>query len=280
MILYQGGGNWNWGGPAYTGTSFVNNIYSTAITDTPTVPTTYYVSCNSAVGGPLLISSILVTPTSVATGDVLVLKVTESNTTNTISNPATTTTPVPVDRSISVAQSNGVSISWAGIPSTLYYPKCFAGSSNGGSWSWAGWNSGGATLPSNFSPIIMDHPTVPTKYYVSCSDIVSGTTYSSEIIVTPVAGAPVSPALSLQIVNGTSAPVFSNSNNTTPTPYPTPMTIPLGSSIDISWAGDTLLHLLTTFTVLQLLIHQLFLLLIMFLVTVLLGGHYCNQLLS
>ncbi|MCX6752917.1 MAG: hypothetical protein NTW62_01050 [Candidatus Nomurabacteria bacterium] len=170
---------------------------------------------------------------------------------NTADNTASAP-PATAATSLYLSSSNttqGISIYWAGDTlaspnNTLDPNKCSAYTDvSGSSWSWGGPAYTGTSIAPTtvWSTPIVDHPTIPTTYYVSCASSVGGPTLIASITVTPAIVAPTpSTALSLQIVNGTSAPVFSNSNNTTPTPYPTPMTIPLGSSIDISWAGDTL----------------------------------------
>ncbi|MCX6755207.1 MAG: hypothetical protein NT068_01530, partial [Candidatus Nomurabacteria bacterium] len=195
---YGGGpSNWAWSVP-YTGTSVANNIYSTAIIDTPLVPTTYYVYCNSAVGGPALQSTIIVTPTTgIVPDSILKVRVFENgNVTNTAISTADTVAgsnnTSPVATPINILSGHSVSISWAAdkLPDTINPNQCWADVSTGSStnpWVWGPPAYTGTSITPNlvWSTSIIDTPTVPTIYYVSCHTI-GGPWITAGVLVTPV----------------------------------------------------------------------------------------------
>ncbi|MCX6757426.1 MAG: hypothetical protein NTZ44_00885 [Candidatus Nomurabacteria bacterium] len=100
-------------------------------------------------------------------------------------------TPPAISLPFSINPANGITIQWAGEdPSTLDYRSCVASSTNSGStaWSWTGGDNNAILNPLNWSTPVIDHPTITTKYSVSCVSFFSNVYFLAEIEVTPGTG--------------------------------------------------------------------------------------------
>ncbi|MCX6754966.1 MAG: hypothetical protein NT068_00295, partial [Candidatus Nomurabacteria bacterium] len=229
---------WSWNGASGSTATLIPLNWSAPILDYPTVATKYIMSCKSLVSGNVnLISEITVTPSVHITPPALKLRVFESGNATPVISSADNAHSTD-SQSMTITSGNSISLSWAAdtVSSTL---TCNASAFPGNTpWNWGNPGYSGTSISPTlvWSSSVTDTPTVTTNYFVSCKSLIGGPALMTTVVVTPIIIPVLPPALSLKMVNGTSAPVFSNANNTTPLPVATAMNIPLGTSINISWA--------------------------------------------